>query len=350
MKKIGLMFAALLAIVTLSGCTNKEESKADIDPEKLLQTLKNDSPLVPLGKVPIPADNPMAADVVKLGQILFFDQRLSGANDRSCATCHDPKKGYGDEKATLEMINGKPGARNSPTIINSGYYRSNFWDGRAKSLEEQALGPIQNPNEMNQDLNQLVEELKAVEGYNEYFAAAFPDGITSTNIAKSIAAFERQIVVNDTRFDQFMEGDTDALTQQELRGLDLFAGKAMCSTCHNGPNLSDNNFYNVGLESEDEGLYAITKKAGDMGKFRTAGLYGITHTAPYMHDGSLNTLEDVIDYYNKGGGEHRNKSFYLKNFMSPIGLTDGEKADLLAFLKVLGGEVPIYEAPELPVQ
>lgn len=350
MKKIGLMFAALLAIVTLSGCANKDESKAVIDPEKLLQTLKNDSPLVPLGKVPIPADNPMTADVVKLGQMLFFDQRLSEANDRSCATCHDPQKGYGDDKATLEMINGKPGARNSPTIINAGYYTSNFWDGRAKSLEEQALGPIQNPNEMNQDLNQLVEELKAVEGYNEYFAAAFPDGITSTNIAKSIAAFERQVVVDDTRFDQFMEGDTNALTQQELHGLDLFAGKAMCSTCHNGPNLSDNNFYNVGLESEDEGLYAITKKAGDMGKFRTAGLYGITHTAPYMHDGSLKSLEDVIDYYNNGGGEHRNKSFYLKNFMSPIGLTDSEKADLLAFLKVLGGEVPIYKAPELPLQ
>lgn len=348
MKKVSMIFTVVLVIFTLTGCLDKGESKEEIDPDKLYQTLKNDSSLTSLGKIPIPEDNPMSPEVLALGQKLFFDTRLSQANDRSCATCHEAEKGYGDGEPTFEMINGDAGARNSPTIINSGYYTSNFWDGRAKSLEEQALGPIQNPNEMNQDINALLEELKAIEGYQIAFAAAFSDGITIDNIAKALAAFERQIVVTDTRYDQFMEGNIDALTQQEYRGLDLFAGKAMCSTCHNGPNLTDNNFYNVGLESEDEGLYALTKKAGDMGKFRTSGLYGITHTAPYMHDGSIATLEEVIDYYDKGGDEHRNKSFYLKNFMSPLGLSDSEKADLLAFLKVLGGEVPIYEAPELP--
>lgn len=348
MNKIVLIFAAFIVIFSLSGCADKEETKAEVDPEKLLQSIKKDSSLVPLGKIPIPTESQMTPEVLKLGQMLFFDPRLSGANDRSCATCHDPEKGYGDGQPTFEMINGEPGARNSPTIINAGYYTSLFWDGRAKSLEEQALGPIENPNEMNQNLNELVEELKSIDGYEKYFAAAYTDGITIDNIAKSIAAFERQITVEDTRYDQYMEGNMEALTQQELRGLELFTGKAMCSTCHNGPNLSDNNFYNVGLESDDEGLYALTKKAGDMGKFRTSGLYGITHTAPYMHDGSIATLEEVINYYNKGGDENRNKSFYLKNFMSPIGLTDGEKTDLLAFLKVLGGEVPNYEAPELP--
>ncbi|WP_147532811.1 cytochrome-c peroxidase [Bacillus marasmi] len=348
MKQASMIFALVFVIFTLSACSDKEESKEEIDPVKLYQTLKNDSSLTALGKIPIPEDNPMSPEIVKLGNQLFFDSRLSGANDRSCATCHEPEKGYGDGKPKFEMINGEDGARNSPTIINSGYYKVNFWDGRAKSLEEQALGPIENPNEMNQNLNALVDELKGIEGYQIAFSAAFPDGITIDNIAKALAAFERQIVVEDTRYDQFMEGNTEALTQKELRGLDLFAGKAMCSTCHNGPNLTDNNFYNVGLESKDEGLYALTKKAGDMGKFRTSGLYGITHTAPYMHNGSIATLEDVIDYYDKGGDEDRNKSFYLKNFMSPIGLTDGEKADLLAFLKVLGGEPPIFEAPELP--
>jgi cytochrome c peroxidase len=348
MRKIHICFLILLLGFVLVGCTDKEETSKEIDPEELLLSIQNNTSLQPLPDIPIPDDNPMSPEVLKLGQTLFFDPRLSGNNERSCASCHDSELGYGDDRSTFETYKGEDGARNSPTIINAGYYKVNFWDGRARSLEEQALGPIENPNEMNQDLDELVTELKSINGYGDLFAAAFPDGITVENLAKSLAAFERQIVVKDTPFDQFLKGDTKALTQEELRGLDLFTGKAMCSTCHNGPNLSDNNFYNIGIDSEDEGLYAITKKAGDMGKFRTASLYGITHTAPYMRDGSLATLEEVIDYYNKGGGEHRNKSFYLKNFMSPIGLTDGEKEDLLSFLKVLGGEPPIYKAPELP--
>ncbi|WP_318503485.1 cytochrome-c peroxidase [Bacillus sp. T3] len=349
MRKSFIFFAFLMILLGLIGCSNNEETaQKEIDPKKLLETLRANGSLVPLKAISIPDNNPMTANVVELGKMLFFDPRLSGNNERSCATCHDPAKGYGDGRKTFEKYNGEPGTRNSPTIINAGYYTTYFWDGRADSLEEQALGPIQNPNEMNQKLDELILELKGINDYTERFNAAFPDGVTEQNLAKAIAAFERQIVVKDTAFDQFMQGDTKALSDKELRGLELFTGKAMCSTCHNGPNLSDNNFYNVGLDSNDEGLYALTKKAGDMGKFRTAGLYGITHTAPYMHDGSLKTLEDVIDYYNSGGGDHRNKSFYLKNFMSPIGLSDAEKEDLLAFLKVLGGTEPIVEEPDLP--
>lgn len=348
MRKGFIFFAFLLLWFGLVGCSNDEKVAQEINPKELLASLQAKGSLVPLESIPIPEDNPMSTEVLELGQMLFFDPRLSGNNDLSCASCHEPSKGYGDGRATFEMTNGEAGARNSPTIINAGYYTTYFWDGRANSLEEQALGPIQNPNEMNQDIDELIQELNSINGYSERFRQAFPDGLTIQNLAKAIAAFERQIVVNNTPYDQFLNGDTNALTDRELRGLELFSGKAMCSTCHNGPNLSDNNFYNVGLESKDEGLYALTKKAGDMGKFRTSGLYGITHTAPYMHDGSLKTLEDVIDYYNEGGGEHRNKSFYLKNFMSPIGLTDGEKADLLAFLKVLSGEEPVFTKPELP--
>jgi cytochrome c peroxidase len=350
MKKFSLAAIFLLLVLTPIGCSSKEETmeKQKVDPEELLASLQKDSPLEPLGPIPIPDDNPMTEEAVKLGQTLFFDPRLSGNNKISCATCHDPNKGYGDGRPTFQTYDGKNGKRNSQTIINAGYYKSNFWDGRAGSLEEQALGPIQNPNEMNQPLAELVAELKAIPGYEELFLAAYPDGITEQNIAKALAAFERQIVVKDTPYDRFLKGDTTALTQEELRGLKLFTGKAMCSTCHNGQNLSDNNFYNIGIDSDDDGLYAITKKAGDIGKFRTAGLYGITHTAPYMRDGSLATLEDVIVYYDKGGGSHRNKSFYLKNFMSPIGLTPQEKKDLLAFLKTLGGKPPIFEKPPLP--
>jgi cytochrome c peroxidase len=323
-------------------------AKEDINPEALLVALKNHVPVVPIGDSPIPVDNPITEKKVELGQALFFDPRLSGNNKVSCATCHDPNLGYGDGIPTFEAYNGGHGKRNSPTVINSGYYTTNFWDGRAVSLEEQALGPIGNPNEMNQKLDELVLELKAIEGYQKFFKEVFPEGITKQNIARAIAAFERLIVVKDTPFDQFLQGDIDALTQQELRGLDLFTGKAFCVTCHNGPNLSDNSFYNVGLNTEDEGRFAVTGDAKDVGRIRTPGLYGITHTAPYMHNGSIATLEEVIEYYDRGGDDHPNKSFFMQQFMKPIGLSGKEKEELLAFLKALGGEPPIFAKPELP--
>lgn len=325
---------------------NQQKTESE-QTDAVIQRILLRQELVPLGDVPIPADNPMNAEVVKLGQTLFFDPRLSGNNEVSCQTCHDPEKGYGDGRPTLQKLDGSAGARNSPTIINSGYYSTYFWDGRASSLEEQALGPIQNPNEMNQTLPELVTELKGVAGYNDLFSAAFDDGITEENIAKALAAFQRLVVVKDTAYDQFLKGDTEALSPQEIRGLDLFVGKGFCATCHNGQNLSDNKFYNIGLETEDEGRFAVTGDPGDLGRIRTPSLYGITHTAPYMHDGSAATLEEVVDYYNRGGDDHVNKSFFMKQFM-PLGLTNEEKADLVAFLKTLGGEPVIFTKPALP--
>ncbi|MGJ7922024.1 cytochrome-c peroxidase [Neobacillus sp. LXY-4] len=364
MKKIQLSLLIIFFIsISLIACSNieevspptkvkeqeetKKESK-ELDPKVILASLQNHSMVAPLGDIPIPEDNPMNPEVLKLGKALFFDPRLSGNNEVSCATCHDPNLGYGDNRPTFKKIDGTEGARNSPTVINSGYYTSNFWDGRASSLEEQALGPIENPNEMNQKLVELIPELKGIEGYDALFKAAFSEGITEQNIAKALAAFQRQIVVKDTRYDQFLNGDTEALSQQELRGLNLFTGKAFCVTCHNGPNLSDNKFYNIGTKTEDEGRYTITKIEGDLGRFRTPSLYGITHTAPYMHNGSIATLEEVIEFYDRGGDGHPNTSFFMKQFMKPVGLSSEEKADLLAFLKTLGGNPPIYTAPELP--
>ncbi|WP_316568260.1 cytochrome c peroxidase [Neobacillus sp. YIM B06451] len=359
---IGILFLIYI-LLNMAGCSISKEAvvKAPTISEaneearderkevsgELKHVLQTHQMLTPLGDIPVPGDNPMTPEVLKLGQALYFDPRLSGDNTRSCASCHDPGLGYGDGKATFEKVDGTAGARNSPTVINSGYYSTNFWDGRAASLEEQALGPVENPNEMNQKLEELIPELKAVKGYEEMFKKAFGDGVTKDNIAKAIAAFERQIVIKDTRYDQFLKGDMNVLSDKEIRGLDLFVGKAMCVTCHNGQNLSDNNYYNIGIESADEGRFAITKDPRDMGRIRTPGLYGITHTAPYMRDGSLKTLEDVIDYYDRGGDNHPNKSFFMKQFM-PLGLSDEEKADLLAFLKTLGGQPPIVEKPILP--
>jgi len=354
----------LLICMGLTGCgdiaeespaavqkVNEKAGKApggEIHQEELLASLRSYTNLEPLGDIPIPEDNPMSPEVLELGKALFFDPRLSGNNQVSCSTCHEPELGYGDGKPTFDKYGGGQGERNSPTVINSGYYQTNFWDGRAESLEEQALGPIENPNEMNQPLAELIEELATVQGYQERFQAAFPDGLTAENIAKALAAFQRQIVVKDTPFDRFMQGEMDALTPQEVRGLDLFAGKAMCITCHNGPNLSDNQYYNIGLNTEDQGRFAVTGEETDMGRIRTPSLYGITHTAPYMSNGSIDSLAEVIDYYDRGGDNHPNKSFFMKQFMSPIGLTDEEKADLLAFLKTLGGNPPVFTKPELP--
>lgn len=320
-----------------------EEEANELD--EVIDRLLSNNLLVPLGDIPVPDDNPMTDEVIELGQILYFDPRLSGNNERSCMTCHIPELGYGDARPTFEKFDGTDGPRNSPTVINSGYYTSNFWDGRAGSLEEQALGPIQDPGEMNQPMDELLVKLAAIEGYPELFEAAFGDPeITPERIGKAIAAFERLVVVKDTAYDKFLQGERDALTDAEIRGLDLFAGKATCITCHQGENLSDNNFHNIGVQHGTDGRMAVTGDEADAGAIRTAGLYGVTHTAPYMSNGSLATLEDVIDYYDRGGDEDANKSPLIQ----PLNLTDDEKADLLAFLKVLGGQPPIFTAPDLP--
>ncbi|UCZ55044.1 c-type cytochrome [Bacillus shivajii] len=345
MKKFILSMLA----ITLSGifvACSDELSSGDMDEDltDLVEELLSNDQLVPLGDIPIPEDNPMISEVLHLGEVLYFDKRLSGNDQVSCMSCHIPELGYGDGRATFETFDGGDGPRNSPTIINSGYYTSNFWDGRASSLEEQALGPIEDPNEMNMLLDDLIPKLQGIEGYEELFIEAGFDEITPEAIGKALAAFQRQIVVKDTSYDRFLKGETDALTNQEIRGLDLFAGEAGCINCHNGENLSDNQFYNVGLDTDDEGRYAVTGDEADKGAIRTPGLYGITHTGPYMSDGSIRTLEEVIEFYNRGGDGHPNTD----SLIFELNLTDQEKEDLLAFLEVLGGEPPMFSKPELP--
>ncbi len=355
-------FFILITSVSLMACSsaNSQEKMMLDEHGEIHQALENDDIndmienllsnelLVPLGQVPVPEDNPMSAAMIELGKILFFDPRLSGNNEVSCQTCHDPELGYGDGKVTFTKIDGTQGLRNSPTVLNSGFYTTLFWDGRAETLEEQALGPIQDPGEMNQPLDELVDKLRVIEGYDELFLAAFDDEITLENIGKALASFQRTLVVNETRYDLFLKGDRKALSAKEIRGLDLFAGKAFCITCHHSENLTDNEYYNLGLNSEDKGRFAITGDERDIGRIRTPGLYGITYTAPYMHNGSIDTLEEVIEFYNRGGDNHPNKSMFMRMFMSELHLTAEEKGDLLAFLKVLGGDPPIITKPILP--
>lgn len=298
----------------------------------------------PLGDVPVPEDNPMDEATIELGEVLFFDPRLSGNDELSCASCHVPALGWSDGKALFEGFEGVEGPRRTPTIINSAYYDELFWDGRAESLEEQALGPISSPIEMNMDLDLLAGKLTEIEGYPEMFDEVFGEEITIDNIGKALAAFERTIIVEDTPFDQFLAGDYDALTEEEIFGMELFANEAQCITCHNGPHLTDQQYHNVGLDSDDEGRMEHTGDEEDDGAFRTSGLYGVAHHAPYMHNGSLETLEDVVDFYDRGGDGHENTSPLIQE----LNLSDDEKAALVAFLEVLSGENPSVEVPDLP--
>lgn len=350
MKRWKLLFILVLAAMLLTACgtsddvsapakdADKEQTSKEVDEE--LEAAKEK--FEPLGEIPVPEDNEMTDEKIELGKRLFFDTRLSGNNQLSCATCHNPSLAFGDNLQTFVGFEGFKGQRNSPTVINSGYYRENFWDGRAASLEEQAKGPITAEGEMNQDLNKLVKELQEVPGYVDEFKNVFNDKITADNIVKAIAAFERTIVVVDTAFDEYLKGNDDAISDEAKEGMKLFVGKANCITCHSGPLLSDYNYYNLGIEGDD-GRYEVTKKEEDKGKFRTPGLRGVAHTGPYMHDGSLKTLKEVIEFYNEGGGSDPNKS----DLIQPLNLTDKEIDYLVAFLESMSGEVPQVETPEM---
>jgi cytochrome c peroxidase len=303
-----------------------------------------------LGELRVHKDNPLSAKKVELGRQLFFDPRLSKDNTVSCATCHDPNKGWSNGHAVATGIRGQKGGRSAPTIINAGYQAFQFWDGRADELEGQALGPIQNPIEMDMNLEELEGKLNKIDGYRRQFKEVFGSDVTRDGIAKSIAAFERTILSGDAPFDRFKAGDTKALSEAAQRGMKVFFNKAQCSACHTGPNFTDGGFHNIGMgmdkKEPDIGRETLTKLLGDRGSFKTPTLREIARTAPYMHDGSLKTLEEVVDYYNKGG--HPNPQ--LDESIFRLHLTDQEKADLVTFLKegLASPSYPLVQPPELP--
>ena len=301
-----------------------------------------------LPPMPIPADNSQTEAKINLGRQLYFDGRLSANNEISCATCHDPKTGWAGHDATDTGVGGRVGNRNSGTVVNSGYMKYQFWDGRAGSLEEQALGPIHNPVEMGETLENVVRKLNAIPGYKRQFQEVFHSDVTTDGIAKAIASFERTIVSGPSPYDRFLQGDKKALSPEAQRGMEIFNGKGTCIACHSGPLLSDQSFHNLGIgmnaAKPDIGREAVTKDPKDRGKFKTPGLRNVANTYPYMHDGQTSTLEAVIELHNKGGIPNSN----LDPLIKPLGLTDTEKKDLLAFLKALTGPEPVVSAPKLP--
>ena len=338
-------------------------------------------PLAPLPPVPVPADNPMSQEKIELGKLLFFDHRLSGDLSTPCSRCHLPTEGWG---TPTPLSPGYPGAqhwRNSQTILNTAYYAKLFWEGSSLSLERQAPAAAQGNVAGNGDAIMMEERLAQVPEYVKRFKEVF--GIDRPGIMQAwmaIAAFERTLVSDPAKvpFDRYAIGDRNALSPAAKHGLALFNGKAGCIQCHNGPLGSDQDYHNLGLPehplfqtmpiaqithryeqyskgvtearyrtaNRDLGLYYVTKRPEDIGKFRTPSLRELKYTAPFMHNGLFETMDEVIEFYNAGGGPASGKSPLLK----PLGLTTEEQADLKAFLESLSSDEPphVTEAPQLP--
>jgi cytochrome c peroxidase len=278
---------------------------------------------------------PRQADETALGLRLFFETRLSANNAMSCASCHQPGRGFSNAEPNALGVTGQRGNRNVPTIYGLSAYKSFFWDGRATSIEEQALGPIQNPIEMNLPIERAVAKLEALPYYRSRFKELYGSPVTGNGIARALASFERALQLKPSAYERFYNGDTDALTQEQANGMGIFGRQAHCSTCHKGPNFTDNQFHNIGVgfdrPNPDPGRQAITQNPEDFGAIRTPSLKQLTLTGPYMHDGSQKSLEDIIEYYDRGGNPNPNLSLE----MNPLNLTPKAKTELLAFLRVL---------------
>lgn len=326
--------------------------------------------------------NALTRAKIELGRQLYFDTRLSADGTVSCASCHHPQEGFSRHTATGVGISGQKGGRNSPSSYNRILSDAQFWDGRAESLEAQAIGPIQNPIEMGYTHEACVAALKKIPGYTVQFEQIFPDGgLTIEAVGMAIAAFERSLVTGPSPYDYHeaykrfatleaedlkeLEDDSpetfeeyqqlqlatqvNPMSDSAVRGFDLFFSKRVgCSACHVGANLADEQYHNLGIgmsaEKPDLGRYAVTKVEKDKGAFKTPTIRNVALSAPYMHDGSLATLEEVVEHYNKGG----DKNQWLSDKIVPLKLTPQEKLDLAEFMRACTGTFPFVSSARLP--
>jgi cytochrome c peroxidase len=297
--------------------------------------------------VPSPIDNAHTPEREALGRSLFFDPRLSGSDRISCASCHNPALSWGDGLPRAVGLAKKPLGRRTPTILNLAWSDSMFWDGRAESLEKQALGPIQAAGEMNLTLDRMVAKIVAIPGYTVLFARAYPgEPIAEATVAKAIATFERQIVSGTAPFDRWQAGADGAMSPEARRGFELFNTKARCATCHSGWRFSDDSFHDVGVPGADLGRGTILPDIAAMQHaFKTPTLRNVARRAPYMHDGSIASLEDVVELYDRGGLARRPS---LSTDIAPLRLTPEEKQDVIAFLGALTSTDTPVEIPALP--
>jgi cytochrome c peroxidase len=275
--------------------------------------------VIPLGLdlyMPVPEDNPLTDEKVALGRRLFNDRRLSRDGAVSCATCHEPERGFSDGRALARGVFDRVGRRNAPALVNRGYGRSFFWDGRVATLEELVLKPIQDPNEMDLTLAEASARV----------------GLEVPEISHALASYVRSLLSGDSPFDRFVNGESNALSAEQQRGLQLFRGKGGCTACHVGPTFTDERLHNTGVAWKEDRL---ADEGAGHGAFKTPTLRETARTAPYMHDGSLATLEEVVEHYDRGGRTNP----YLDEELRPLRLTIDEKRDLIAFLRALSGRL-----------
>ncbi|MEL6109934.1 MAG: cytochrome c peroxidase [Planctomycetota bacterium] len=350
-KTVALASALLLAILTTAFLAAELGRRS-----KTERLLASRAPVVvktPLGlpTFSVPSDNPLTQGKVALGKQLFFDKRLSVDDSVSCASCHDPSLGWSDGRVVSMGVGGQPSSRNSPGIFNGAFGHFFFWDGRSNSLEEQSVQPITNSQEMGfTSLTQAAAKLNEIEGYRDQFSLVFDDGVTAQNLKSAITAFERTLVAGNSPFDRYNAGDKTSMSESAIRGMKVFFHEGHCSACHSGPLLSDGGFHNLGVgmrgPSVDPGRISVTNRRGDRGSFKTPSLRDVSRTAPYMHDGSLRSLEDVIDFYDRGGVQNPQ----LDEEIYALELTDQQKRDLAQFLQegLTSSSYPMMAPPTLP--
>lgn len=292
--------------------------------------------------VPVPDENPLTRDAIALGERLFFDPGLSADGTIRCASCHRPEYAFSDTARISRGVYGRHGERNAPTLINRAWGRAFFWDGRTTTLESQVLHPIRDSVEMGQPIPALIERLRADRTYRSAFARSYGAGsVDSQAVARALASYVRTLRSGAASIDRWRDGDTTALSPSARRGLALFTGRGNCVTCHVGPNFTDEEFHNTGISARsaryalrmDSGRARITARPDDVGSFKTPTLRDVARSAPYMHDGSLTTLEDVIAFYDGGGVVNPNLDVEIR----PLALTHAERHDILAFLMALTG-------------
>ncbi len=396
-KQKQVLCMAVAIAVTTTGCEADTQSQSQDGmmlaavtsmPKTVIPAAKKNgapAPLAPLGAPPIPPDNKQTAAKIELGKLLFFDPRLGGDASISCASCHAQDQGWGFAE---DISRGYPGTmhwRNSQTIVNSAYYNKLFWAGSVPSLEKQAPSAAKGGVAGNGENDLMEARLALIPEYRKRFRDVFGDEWPLIDNAwRAIASFERTMVQTDTPLDNYLRGDKKALSKQQLSGKKLFEGKANCIACHNGAMATDERYYNIGVppnprwEEEglaqitfrfelyakganeelyrtskaDPGFYFRTKNKWDLGKFRTPSLRYTAYSAPYMHNGAFYTMEEVVDFYDKGGvnedglttGYPQTKSKLIK----PLNLSDAEKEDLLAFLEAFSGKEIEVDKPKLP--
>lgn len=320
----------VFTFITLILCTNSFANSLDIS--KFLRP----------SYVPFPTNNIPTTEKIELGKMLFFDVRLSKNNDRSCSTCHNPNIGWQDSIPIAIGDNGAVGNRNTLGLLNVAYQYHQFWDGRVRTLEEQALLPIQSIVEMNLSLDEAIQRLNSINGYVELFDKAYPnEGITKDTLAKALASFERTIISSDAPFDKYIKGDKNAISPEALKGWEIFSSdKGKCLNCHDGFDYTDGSFHNIGLNTNDTGRFNVKEREAWFGAFKTPKLRDVTKTAPYFHNGSTYDLFTATDICAKGGENHKVRNY--STAMHKLDLTKEEVKFLVEFMKAL-------ESPDIDI-